>query len=514
MDRPVLHPFVLELAGSERFRSFLEELPETRARVSEPALPLVVSALYEELGRPLVVLAPEDADARDIAEAAAWYLGDERVALLPSRGVSWASGLEPPPHLVGERARALDVLAAGGLVSASAAALAEPMPPPDARPESIRLRPGGDPGIDAIAEHLALAGYERVDQAQERGQFALRGGIVDVYPTTGREPLRIELFGDEVESIRAFSPYTQRTLHPVDEVTIYPAAERGLNLDEVGLLDDEAGETPSPVPTDLVPPIPSGPDFVWQPVDVREVWTQEELQPVDLTAAVELDPLPAGQPFSFEAQRPAIAARGLAEAENELRAFVRGGLRTVVAFPHQGEALRTQNLLRRVDSRLIDEGEELPDEAELLFAVGNARRGFVWRDLGLALLPDTQVFRRRTRGRAAPAGRALQSFAELRTGDHVVHEDHGIGKLLGFETREVAGITRDYLQLAFRGEDRLYVPHEQIGKVSRYVGVDGKAPTLSKLGGKAWNQLKSRARAAIRELAGELLQLYARRQNA
>src|SRR5262245_13459716 len=236
LDRPILHPLVRELADSERFRAFLEELPDTRARVSEPALPLLIAALHEELGRPLVVLAPEDADARDLAEAAGWLIGDEQVALLPSRGVSWGSGLEPPPHLVGERARALDVLASGGLVSASAAALAEPMPPSEARPAPIRLEPGDDPGIDALAEQLALAGYERVDQAQERGQFALRGGIVDVYPTTGREPLRIELFGDEVESIRAFSPYTQRTLHPVDEVTIYPAAERRLDLDEVRLL--------------------------------------------------------------------------------------------------------------------------------------------------------------------------------------------------------------------------------------------------------------------------------------
>src|SRR5207302_341259 len=133
MDRPVLHPFVRELANSERFRAFLEELPETRARVSEPALPLVIAALHEELERPLVLLAPEDADARDAAEAAGWFLGESRVALLPSRGVRWDSGLEPPPHLVGERARALDVLATGGLVCASAAALAERMPPAGAR---------------------------------------------------------------------------------------------------------------------------------------------------------------------------------------------------------------------------------------------------------------------------------------------------------------------------------------------------------------------------------------------
>src|SRR5207248_9976561 len=137
---------------------------------------------------------------------------------------------------------------------------------------------------------------------------------------------------------------------------------------------------------------------------------------------------------------------------------------------------------------------------------------FVWRDLRLALLPDTQVFRRRTRTRITAPGRALQSFADLRTGDYVVHEDHGIGKLLGFETKTVAGVTRDYLFLGFRGDDRLYVPHEQIGKVSRYIGADAKAPGLSKLGGKAWQLLKSRARESVRELAGELLGLYARRQ--
>ena len=140
------------------------------------------------------------------------------------------------------------------------------------------------------------------------------------------------------------------------------------------------------------------------------------------------------------------------------------------------------------------------------------RRGFVWRDLGLALLPDTQVFRRKAPRATAPIGRALASFSDLRTGDYVVHEDHGIAQLIGFETKEVASVVRDYLLLAFRGDDRVFVPHEQIGKVSRYIGSDSKAPTLSKLGGKAWDNLKNRARAHLREMAGELLALYAQRQ--
>jgi transcription-repair coupling factor (superfamily II helicase) len=515
MDRPVLQPPVLaplvqELAESDRLRAFAEALP-ARARVSEPALPLLLAALHETLDRALLVLLPEDADARDAAEAAGWFLGEERVALLPSRGVRWDSGLEPPPHLVGERARALDVLAAGGLVCASAAAVAEGIPPAKARPEPIPLVVGDEPGTEGLAESLALAGYERVEQAEERGQFAVRGGIVDVFPTTGREPLRIELFGDEIEGIRVFSPFTQRTLHPVEGAVVYPAAERRGELVEPTLADEEGAPS---APADLVPPVPAGADLVWQPDEVRAVWREEFGQELPLEGVSELDPLPAGQPFSFEAQRPAIAARGLAEAENELRSFVRAGLRVVVAFPHRGEALRTENLLRRAEARLVEPGEGLPGEAEVLFAVSPARRGFVWRDLGIALLPDTQVFRKRAPRRTAPVGRALQSFADLRTGDYIVHEDHGVGKLLGFETREVAGVTRDYLFIAFRGDDRLYVPHEQIGKVSRYVGVDGKAPALSKLGGRAWQLLKSRARASIRELAGELLRLYAQRQNA
>jgi len=514
MDRLPLHAFVTALLAHERLQAFSAALP-ARARVSEPVLPLLLATLHEALERPLVCLLPEDADARDAAEAASWFLGSDDVALLPSRGVGWGSGLEPPPHLVGERARALAVLARGGLVCASATALAEGIPPAAARPEPVRLAVGEEPGVDGLSEQLALAGYERVERTEERGQFAVRGGIVDVFPTTGREPLRIEFFGDEIEAVRVFSPFTQRALHPVSDATVYPAAERRVDLtdpsDDPGFADE--GSLPAR-PHDLVPILAGSPDFVWQPAEVQRVWAEEGLDPVPLAGVSELDPFPQGQPFAFEAQRPAISARGLAEAETELAGFVRGGNRVVVAFPHPGEALRTQNLLRRIEARLLEPGQQLPDEPELRFAVAPARRGFVWRELGLVLLPDTQVFRKRPPRTDRRLGRALATFADLRTGDFVVHEDHGVGKLLGFETREVAGVTRDYLFVAFRGEDRLYVPHEQLGKVSKYIGADAGAPTLSKLGGKAWQNLKARARESVRELAGELIALYARRQQA
>ena len=237
-QRPPLHALARELADSERLIAFAAELARDRrgaaqARVSEPALPLLLAALHLRLERPLVCLLPEDADARDAAEAAAWYLGEEQVALLPSRGVRWGSGLEPPPHLVGERARALDVLARGrarlrlrrGARRAHAAAGRAACPSRPRRRRRARNR-AGSPSTSRSP------GYERVERVEERGQFAVRGGIVDVFPTTGREPLRIELFGDEIEAIRAFSPFTQRALRPVERATIQPAAERRLDLAE------------------------------------------------------------------------------------------------------------------------------------------------------------------------------------------------------------------------------------------------------------------------------------------
>ena len=314
-------------------RAFVDAFP-ANARVSEPALPLVLATLHATLdARARLPARRGRGGARRRRGESAGSSTPPTVALLPSRGVRAGSGLEPPAHLVGERARALDVLRDGGLVCASARALAEGMPPPDERTAVVRLTRAGTRDLDALVEELALAGYERVERVEERGQIAVRGGLVDVFPSTGREPLRVEFFGDDIEQIRAFSPFTQRALHPVADASIYPARERVARQSAT-----ERAPRPSAYP---LLPGPARPRLA----DRRRREPLGGGRSSSLrasTGAARLDALPRSQPHVFEAQRPAIAARGLAEAENELAGMVRQGRRVVVTFPHQGEALRTQ----------------------------------------------------------------------------------------------------------------------------------------------------------------------------
>ncbi len=513
-----LEAIARELSASERFGLFLAK--PGSVRVSEPLLPVFVTALQlahsggsfgSDRDAGLVVLLPDDGDARDLAEAGSWYLGEDNVAVLTSRGVRYDSGLEPPVHLVGERARALDIAARGGLVCASAIGFAEGMPPPARRSRPVTLAVGDQTPVEQLVAELVEAGYDRVERVEQRGQLAVRGGLVDVYPATGREPVRIDLLGDEIDSLRAFSPFTQRTIRSLEHATVYPAIERRSGPAPDGVPEPRLG-TGSDAPDDLIAPFPSF-DLMWEPDAIRTAIEEEALPLPDMSDAVGGSSLPDGQSHVFEAQPPALAARGLAEVERQLSSLVNADQRVIVSFQHRGEAQRQAALLRRTELRWLSaEDAELPDEAGVYFTVSDARRGMVSRELRVSLIPEGRVFRRRRPTAEARVGRALQSFADLRTGDFVVHEDHGVGLLEGFETKTVSNVTRDYLNLAFRGEDRLYVPHEQIGKVSRYVGGDGSGPKLSKLGGKSWQTIKTRARAGARELAGELIDLYARRQ--
>jgi len=231
------------------------------------------------------------------------------------------------------------------------------------------------------------------------------------------------------------------------------------------------------------------------------------LAALEQRAAVRLSSISGSQPVEIRAQAADFAARSLREAEPELEKLVRSGYTTVVTWPQRGAAERAAYNLGRATAT-FEEG------SGLVFVESSLRDGFVAPQLKLAAFPEHRLIHRR-RSSPAPAKRGrglLRSFTDLRTGDIVVHEDHGVARFAGFDTKTVAGVTRDYLDLEFAGTDKVFMPVDQLAKISRYVGADGAHPALSKLGGTRWETLKARARRAAQELAGELLNLYAERK--
>lgn len=511
------------MAAPTPLESHLLAVPELAAALAAmdgdrsqatPVLPrpiwaLALCALHHGSGSGALVVAPADEDARDLLSEIEAIRGRGSVALLPSVQLPGVERVGAAPHLVGQRARAVSWLAAGArLVIAGAPALAEPLPRPE-RPLLLSLEAELSP--ERLADELVARGYERADQVEERGQFALRGGIVDVYASTADQPARVDFFGDRIESLRTFSPFTQRTVGEVERVTLWPAGRGTADERHVESLD--------------VPVIRLAPGrFAAALRDADERFDRDERADrldatslVDLLAAapgIDIDAPRGDQPAATDAVDARFATRSLDESVAELRRLVRNDYRVIVGFERRGDLRRSAaQLEERLAPHEIEPGA-LVDRGQVGFTRMPLERGLISSALRLALIPERAIFRRRVRSTRPVVGTRVRSMLDLKVGDIVVHDDHGIGRLDGFETREVAGVARDYLSLGYADGDRLLVPHDQIDRVARYVGADGSPPALSKLGGKAWQKMKARARAAAREMAGELIRLYDARARA
>ncbi len=526
-----------------------------RAFVSQALRPYLVAALLQrEPTRPAIVVAGDDRAARDLAAALRSWLEPRTVRYYPSRGVTYQSHLAPPPHLVGLRIAALDALREepapdreAPVVVVSAVALSEKVPDPELRPHGFVLRTGELMDLDETAHDLVAAGYERVDQVEDRGQFAIRGGLLDLFPATEDRAVRVDLFGDEIESLRWFSTFTQRSLGDAELVEVAPAAELAeeyRELAEIAALE-EAEDRPDVrelLPIESFHPfltlapesaqvLIAGEEDVapaladhWQDVtaafpdvDARALYVAADAIDAQLAerARIRLSSIEGDQALIFRAQSPDIAARGLKEAEPELEKLVRSGYRTIVAFARKGEGERAAYNLGRLKVRWLNGTPASSGDGMMTFAEARLQTGFIAPQFHLAVIPEHRLFRRRRPASDRRPERrrgVLRSFADLRTGDIVVHEDHGIARFAGFDTKTVADVTRDYLYLEYAGSDRVFVPVDQLAKISRYVGAGGAHPPLSKLGGTRWDTIKARARHAAQELAGELLNLYAERK--
>ena len=478
-------------------------------------------------GRPVLFLAGSEEAAERYAKDARCFT-DEPVVHLPSRGVPYGDVFGPPVVRVGERQRALHSLAGARIVVAGPLAIREKTP----LYAPVRLEGGVEVGLDDCLSRLVSLGYERVDRISRHGEFAVRGGIVDVFPSTRRSPVRVEWWGDEVESIRAVSLATQRAVRELEGVMVFAAREGDLAPLAVGSDEDFPEEARQGVRVPGLDRLLLG----LNPVTARDLlprdvqmWAEEpteglledaeevvfELYDEDLPEPDLRFVTTADAEAEIVSSPPATtASTSIREAGRRLQAFVDEGLRVFVACDSVGEAKRTAYAFGEIGRAVREAGRvdvALPPGVYVM--PREVEEGFSYPAAGVAVVRRDTLFGHR-RAKDARAGRSpsVASFADLKSGDLVVHQTQGIGRFEGLVSKEVLGATRDYMQVSYRDGDTLFVPYEQMEFLHKYIG--GEGARLDKLGGSSWAAVTDRVRKRVKALAGELLRVQAARAAA
>lgn len=526
---------------------------------SAPAL--AVAAAAEASGRPFVVIAPGNEAAEHFHDDLV-HLGWPRLAVFPA----WESlPYEVEEPILEITAKRLDTFALWleergetrlppSIAVVCADALLARVPSAEVlAAHRLTIRWGEPLPLDRLAERLVAAGYTRLPVVESRGEFSIRGNIVDIFPPTLPLPIRIDLFGEEIESIRHFDPLTQRSRQDC------PEAEE--------LVLEPAHETTLMAEGQLVPLwdwFPPGAAVLWHRADQmaeharqHEELIQRQFEEARRRAAEREDPPPRppaelhtswSEATQALSRHPAAVISTLptpwCAPEDEIafgtNAFdsvkpdfgvyldvIRGrraeGALVVIACDNDGQVMRLVELLRASDIDTCPLYTKAPDKwrpaapgqtEPVVLSVGPLHHGFAWRSLGLLVITDREIFgryRRRHVYRKFQRGAPVAVAEEIRRGDHVVHIDHGVGIFLGIRQQSVDGALRDLIELEYAEGAKLLVPVENIRHIQRYSVSDEEQPPLDKLGSRRWLQRRRRSEKQIRRMAEELLDLYARR---
>lgn len=567
--------------------------------------PLVVKGLADA-GRTVLAVTATAREAEDLVVELADLVDPATVAYYPSWETLPHERLSPRSDTVGRRLAVLRRLKHPGtdasngplrVIVAPVRSILQPQVKGLADLEPVELTKGSTAALDDIVRGLADAAYSRVDMVERRGEFAVRGGIVDVFPPTEEHPLRVEFWGDEIEEIRSFSVADQRTVETLDRLWAPPcrelllteevrrrAAALGQAHPQLLELTDkiaagiavEGMESLAPVLVDdmelLVDLLPDSTTIlVLDPERARTrahdlVATSEEFlgaswaaaasggqSPIDLGAAsyrevgdvrgsaiernlgwwtvspfgidtqeLDVDVLAGAVPSRALSVQAAEAYRGdIEKAIADIRGWLAAGYRVTVVHPGHGPAERMVEVLAEHDVPAAFSDVDIAGDASVVtVTTGGLVSGFVDPETRIAVLTgeDLSGQKASTRDmRKMPTRRKKQiDPLELKAGDYVVHEQHGVGRFVEMQQRVLQGATREYLVLEYgsskRGApaDKLFVPADTLDQITRYVG--GEQPSLDRLGGGDWTKRKNRARKAVREIAAELIKLYAARQ--
>lgn len=392
---------------------------------------------------------------------------------------------------------------------------------------------------EQLKNQLVALGYERVGQVEMPGQFSVRGGIVDIYCLTEENPWRIELWGDEIDSIRSFDPESQRSLENLEELTIYPAVEHIGDKDMVSFLDyfpEERTIIFLDEPNRLTEKGGAVEEEYRQSRMHREEkgsrnlpenWLcsfeqlQKELNKRNCISVCALEPKQAGwkvrEKFYLEVKSISAYNNSFELLVKDLHQYKKQGYRIVLL---SGSRTRAERLAKDLQEEGLAAfyGQDYDREicpGEIMVVYGHAKKGFEYPLIKFAVMTESDIFgqEQKKKKKKNYSGSRIQDFAELSIGDFVVHEKHGLGIYRGIEKVEVDRIVKDYIKIEYRGGSNLYIPATQLDCLQKYSGADAaKAPKLNKLGTQEWNKTKSKVRGAVKNIAKELVELYAVRQ--
>lgn len=393
---------------------------------------------------------------------------------------------------------------------------------------------------EQLKNQLVALGYERVGQVEMPGQFSVRGGIVDIYCLTEENPWRIELWGDEIDSIRSFDPESQRSLENLEELTIYPAVEHTGGKDMVSFLDyfpEERTIIFLDEPNRLTEKGGAVEEEYRQSRMHREEkgsrnlpenWLcsfeqlQKELNKRNCISVCALEPKQAGwkvrEKFYLEVKSISAYNNSFELLVKDLHQYKKQGYRIALL---SGSRTRAERLAKDLQEEGLAAfyGQDYDREicpGEIMVVYGHAKKGFEYPLIKFAVMTESDIFgqeQKKKKKKKNYSGSRIQDFAELSIGDFVVHEKHGLGIYRGIEKVEVDRIVKDYIKIEYRGGSNLYIPATQLDCLQKYSGADAsKAPKLNKLGTQEWNKTKSKVRGAVKNIAKELVELYAVRQ--
>ena len=396
--------------------------------------------------------------------------------------------------------------------------------------------------LDELSVKLAQCGYDREIEVAGPGQFAVRGGILDVYPLTEELPVRIELWGDEVDSIRTFDPETQRSIEKLDEVEVFPATEfpeeeekRVSFLDyfekenTILFLDEpvrlkEKGEG---VEEEFLEAQKRRAQSGYEVADSEAVLftTQEIMGKMNEYSSVGFQALDMRCPglnirasYSLQTKNVDPYNRSFELLTQDLKKMKRNQSRVILLSGSRTRARRLAEDLRdyNLSSFYSEDMDREVEPGEIMTAYGYIAEGYEYPLLNFVVISETDIFgknKRKKKRRTTYEGRKIQSFSELKPGDYVVHENHGLGIYQGIEKIEVDKISKDYMKISYAKGGNLYIPATQLDLIQKYAGSDSKKPKLNRLGTQEWTKTKAKVRGAVKEIAKDLVELYAARQN-